>query len=244
MFVAAARSSVGRHSGTSTTRVYPCVVFASGARRTPRGPGRAPERGSRRGSVDIGSLRRLFSFTRPYARLLGIGVLSVAVAGVLGLAFPLVVRRLLDAAFVPGAAPGSARAALDSAVVLLVGLVLLQAAFNYLRTYCLGRTGEAVVADLRKAVFSHLIGLDVPFFERRKTGELVSRLTADVATVQSAVSQALAQVVNQGVHAQGTQRVEVELDDVVRIGLEHYLILVIVLQAVGIVAVATVGRAP
>ena len=123
----------------------------------------------------------------------------MAVAGVLGLAFPLVVRRLLDAAFVPGAAPGSARAALDSAVVLLVGLVLLQAAFNYLRTYCLGRTGEAVVADLRKAVFSHLIGLDVPFFERRKTGELVSRLTADVATVQSAVSQALAQVVNQGI---------------------------------------------
>jgi len=123
----------------------------------------------------------------------------VAVAGVLGLAFPLVVRRLLDAAFVPGAAPGSARAALDSTVVLLVGLVLLQAAFNYLRTYCLGRTGEAVVADLRKAVFSHLIGLDVPFFERRKTGELVSRLTADVATVQAAVSQALAQVVNQGI---------------------------------------------
>ncbi len=123
----------------------------------------------------------------------------MAVAGVLGLAFPLLVRRLLDAAFVPGAATDAARGALDSAVLLLVGLVLLQAAFNYLRTYCLGRTGEAVVADMRKALFSHLIGLDVPFFERRKTGELMSRLTADVATVQSAVSQALAQVVNQGI---------------------------------------------
>lgn len=149
--------------------------------------------------LDLSPLRRLAGFVRPYTSLMVVGVLSVAVAGVLGLAFPLVVRRLLNAAFAPGVEAGSARAALDSAVVLLVVLVLVQAAFNYLRTYSLGRAGEAVVADLRKAVFSHLVGLDVPFFERRKTGELVSRLTADVATVQAAVSQALAQVVNQGI---------------------------------------------
>ncbi len=159
----------------------------------------APGAGNAGRGIEFGSLRRLLGFARPYAGLLGLGVAGVGVASLLGLAFPLVVRQLLDAAFAPGAEAGAARSALDTAMIVLVGLMLLQAVFNYLRTYSLGRVGEAVVADLRKAVFSHLIGLDVPFFEARKTGEIVSRLTADVATVQAAVSQSLAQVVNQGI---------------------------------------------
>ncbi len=153
----------------------------------------------RRGRVELAPLRRLAAFTRPYLGWLAAGVGGVAVSGLIGLAFPLVVRQLLDAAFAPGAALAAARAALDGAMLLLVVLIVGQAGFNFLRTYALGRVGEAVVADLRKAVFSHLMGLDVPFFAARKTGELVSRLTADVATVQAAVSQALAQLVNQGI---------------------------------------------
>jgi subfamily B ATP-binding cassette protein MsbA len=152
-----------------------------------------------RGRLDVAPLKRLAALTRPHSRWLVLGVASVAVAGLIGLAFPLVVRTLLDAAFAPGAAPAEARRALDTAMLLLVALMLVQAGFNFLRTYSLGRVGEAVVADLRKAVFGHLMDLDVPFFTGRKTGELVSRLTADVATVQAAVSQALAQVVNQGI---------------------------------------------
>ena len=166
--------------------------------RPSRGPRAvAPGDGGRR--LDVAPLRRLAALTRPYSGWLAVGIVSVAVAGAIGLAFPLVVRRLLDAAFSPGAAPAAARQALDRAMLLLVALMLVQAGFNFLRTYSLGRVGESVVADLRKKVFGHLLDLDVPFFTSRQTGELVSRLTADVATVQSAVSQALAQVVNQGI---------------------------------------------
>jgi subfamily B ATP-binding cassette protein MsbA len=173
---------------------FPRSGRAPGTRAGGRREGGRPGRG-----LDLAPLRRLAALARPHAGWLALGVASVAFAGVIGLAFPLVVRSLLDAAFAPGAAPGAARRALDGAMLLLIALMLVQAGFNFLRTYSLGRVGEAVVADLRKAVFGHLIGLDVPFFTGRKTGELVSRLTADVATVQAAVSQALAQLVNQGI---------------------------------------------
>lgn len=142
---------------------------------------------------------RLYAYVRPHRWRLLVGIVAVAVSGLLGLAFPLLIRELLDAAFAPGGEARAARLALDRTALLLVGLMLLQAGFNYARTYQLGRVGEAVVADLRKALFSHLLTLPVKFFEERRTGELTSRLTSDVATVQAAVSQALAQLVNQSV---------------------------------------------
>ena len=145
----------------------------------------------------MGQLRRLLAYTIPYRGLLVVGMVSVAVAGAIGLAFPLVIRDLLNTAFADSVAADSARAALNRTAVLLFGLMAVQAVFNYLRTYSLGKLGEAVVADLRTSVFGHLLTLGVSFFEARKTGEITSRLTSDIATVQAAVSQALAQLLNQ-----------------------------------------------
>lgn len=151
------------------------------------------------GRVDLGQLRRLLGYTRPYRGWLAAGIVAVAVAGGLGLLFPLIIRDLLNTAFAQGIAGAAASAALDRTALSLFGLMLLQAAFNYVRTYGLGRVGEAVVADLRKELFAHVLTLDVAFFAERKTGEITSRLTSDIATVQAAVSQALAQLVNQGI---------------------------------------------
>jgi subfamily B ATP-binding cassette protein MsbA len=137
------------------------------------------------------------SYTAPYRRLLVAGMVAVAIAGAMGLAFPLLIRDLLNTAFAADVAADSARAALNRTAVLLFGLMIVQSAFNYLRTFSLGKLGEAVVADLRKSVFGHLLTLSVSFFETRKTGEITSRLTSDIATVQAAVSQALAQILNQ-----------------------------------------------
>lgn len=148
---------------------------------------------------DLDQLTRLLRYTRPYRGWLIAGMVAVAIAGGLGLLFPLIIRDLLNTAFSQGIAGAAADAALDRTALLLFGLMLVQAAFNYVRTYGLGRVGEAVVADLRKALFAHVLTLDVAFFSGRKTGEITSRLTSDIATVQAAVSQALAQLVNQGI---------------------------------------------
>lgn len=143
--------------------------------------------------IDLAQLRRLFSFTRPYRARLILGIVAVSVASALGLAFPLLIRSLFNDAFGSDIKTSD----LNRVALMLFGLFLVQSVFNFIRTYNLGMVGEALVADLRKAVFGHVMGLSVRFFEARKTGEITSRLTSDIATVQGAVSQALAQFINQ-----------------------------------------------
>ncbi|MEJ2668579.1 MAG: ABC transporter transmembrane domain-containing protein, partial [Deinococcales bacterium] len=134
-------------------------------------------------AIELAQVRRLLSFTRPYRVRLVIGIVAVGVSSAFGLAFPLLIRDLFNVAFGQHAgAPGLNRIAL-----ILLGLFLAQAVFNYVRTYNLGLVGEALVADLRKALFGHVIDLSVRFFEARKTGEITSRLTLVMLAIVPAV---------------------------------------------------------
>jgi subfamily B ATP-binding cassette protein MsbA len=160
-----------------------------------------------RGKLDLNQLRRLFAYTKPYRTQLVIGILAVVAAGGLGLLFPLLTGNLFNTAFdnstqtgtgIPNAAETFA-GSLNQIALALIGIFIVQAVFNYLRVYMLAQVGEGVVADLRKSLFGHLLGLPVRFFESRKTGEITSRLTSDIGTVQGAVSQSLAEFVNQSI---------------------------------------------
>ena len=125
-------------------------------------------------------LLRLLSYTRPYRARLAVALLSLLVAGALGLAFPQVVRVLIDAAFVERDSDK-----LNKLALLLVGVFAAQAGFSFLRTYLLSYTGERIVADVRTQVYNHLTGLPVSFFANRRVGELTSRLASDVSVVQT-----------------------------------------------------------
>ena len=149
------------------------------------------------GRLDLSQLRRLYGFTTRYRWPLVVGILAVSIASGLGLLFPLIARDLFNTAFEVEGAPALLARNLNTIALALMGIFLLQAVFNYLRVYYLGLVGEGVVADLRKTLYRHLLTLSVPFFESRKVGEITSRLTSDIATVQLAVSQALAQFINQ-----------------------------------------------
>ena len=144
---------------------------------------------------DFGQLRKLFAYTRPYRLQLVVGMVAVGVASLLSLAVPQVVRRFFDAFIASGQ---GASLNLNRIVAILLGIFLVQAAFNFLRTYMIAQVGEGVVADLRRDLYAHLMALPIRFFETRRTGEITSRLTSDASVVQGAVSQALAQLVNQG----------------------------------------------
>lgn len=141
---------------------------------------------------DWRQLTRLFAFTKPYRTMLSVGILSAAASGALGLVFPQFARVFADSFMAGASLPNLNRIAL-----LALGIFLVQAVFNFLRTYFLSVSGEGVVADLRSALYTHLLGLSTRFFENRKTGEITSRLTSDISTVQGVVSTALAQLVNQ-----------------------------------------------
>lgn len=150
------------------------------------------------GRVDLAHLRRLAAFLAPHRAALAAALAATFLASGVQIAFPLLARDLFNTAFA-GDAPTAGGPAPGRIAAILLGLFALQAAFNFVRVYLLGRIGERVVATLRTTVFDHLMGLAPAFFLRRKTGEITSRLTSDVATVQGLVSTALAQAVNQGV---------------------------------------------
>ncbi len=120
------------------------------------------------------------------------GIVSAAVSSGLGLIFPQFVGQFFDA-FISGSSLGG----LNRVVFLLIVVFAVQSIFNFFRTYLLSLTGEGVVADLRSSLYKHLLSLPSQFFENRKTGEITSRLTSDISTVQAAVSTSLAQLVNQ-----------------------------------------------
>ena len=127
-------------------------------------------------------LRHLTPFLRPYrwTLLAALGALVAAAGATLGM--PVAVRYVIDA----GLASASG-AVLDRYFVLLFILAVLVALFAALRFYLVSWIGERVVADLRATVFRHVLGLSAAFFEGTRTGELLSRLTADITLIQTVV---------------------------------------------------------
>ncbi|MGD8866619.1 MAG: ABC transporter transmembrane domain-containing protein, partial [Gemmatimonadales bacterium] len=117
--------------------------------------------------VPLFVFRRLGPRLRPHRWALAAATLFLLLSGSIGLAFPIVVRHLMDAAFVQ-----LDRALLNRIAVLLLALFVVQGLFNFFQVYLLGATGERVIAGLRRDLFAHLLTLSPDFFTERTTGEL------------------------------------------------------------------------
>ena len=137
-------------------------------------------------------LRRLLPRIRPYIwRLLAAFVCLLGSASI-ALAFPQIVRHLLDAAFI------SADAGLLNRIALgLLVLFAIQAVLNFIQVYLLTSTSELVIAQLREDLFAHLVRLAPGFFTERRTGELTSRLSADTTVLQTVLSYNLSEFARQ-----------------------------------------------
>jgi subfamily B ATP-binding cassette protein MsbA len=120
--------------------------------------------------------------------MLALATLTLVLSALIGLAFPMVVRYLLDAAFID-----RNRAVLDRIAVGLVLLFSVQALLNYAQTYLLSAVGERVVAGLRQELFGRLLLMSPGFFAERRTGELTSRLTTDIGLLQGVLSHQIAE---------------------------------------------------
>ncbi len=132
-------------------------------------------------------LLKLLTFTRPYIGRLLLALLALLVAAGALLAFGQVIRAVVDY----GLADGSS-SALDIALLFFLAVVAVLSAAITMRGYLLNWIGERVVADVRQAVYSRALALDVGFYETNRTGELISRLTSDTALLQVVVGSTLA----------------------------------------------------
>ena len=124
-------------------------------------------------------LTRLTPRLRPYRTLLAWAMVLILVGSAIGLAFPLVIRELLDAAFLAGD-----QTLLNQVALFLVGLFLVQAVVNFGQSYLTASVSERVIADLRRDLFDALIRQPPAFFSERRVGELSSRAASDAGLVQ------------------------------------------------------------
>jgi len=141
-----------------------------------------PANEERAKSKEIGSLRALIPFLKPY-RFMVVGALAALVlTACVSLALPLAVRRVVDG-FETEAAE-----LLDKYFLAALGIAALLALGTGLRYYLVTRLGERVIADMRMAVFDRMISMSPAFFERIMTGEVLSRITTDTTLLLSVIS--------------------------------------------------------
>jgi ATP-binding cassette subfamily B protein len=109
-------------------------------------------------------------------------VCALVVAALATLAVPVAVRRMIDFGFTSEGAN-----LINSYFSVMIGVVAVLALASAMRFYLVTTLGERIVADLRGEVFGHLTSLSSAFFDQAKTGEMVSRLTADTTQIKAAV---------------------------------------------------------
>lgn len=129
----------------------------------------------------LGTLRALWPFVRQHAGLFTAWLLALALASAATLSLPVAFRQMIDNGFTDGAN-------INRAFLFLFVVAVVLALASAARFYFVSLLGEKVVADLRGQLYGHLIGLDAEFHDRSRSGELVSRLSADSELLRTVVA--------------------------------------------------------
>lgn len=132
------------------------------------------------------ALRLGWHFVRPYRRQVLLALLALVVTAGITLSMGQGIRLLVDQGFMTRSAHQ-----LNQTIGLFLLLVLALAVGTFSRFYLVSWIGERCVADIRRAVFDHLIGLHPGFFEDNRSSEIQSRLTADTTLLQSVIGSSL-----------------------------------------------------
>ena len=138
-----------------------------------------------------GTVKRIFSFAKPYQVSIYIYLATVVVDAALIVATPLLLKKLIDDGVIPK----------DSSVVTQLAffvavIAIADAAFNMMGRYFSSRIGEGLIFDLRSLVFAHVQKQSIAFFTRTQTGALISRINSDVIGAQQAFTSTLSGLVS------------------------------------------------
>jgi len=136
------------------------------------------------------SLSGLLPFLRPYRWRIALAFVFLVLAAIATLAFPLALRSLIDGGLVT-TDKGQQVMALREHFGMMFAVAVALGLFSAARFYMVSWLGERVTADLRNAVYSHVLQQSPEFFETTQTGEVLSRLTSDTILVQTVVGSSL-----------------------------------------------------
>ncbi len=128
-------------------------------------------------------IRRLLSLARPQLPMLLAGGVFLIISSATMLAYPRIVKEIIDSALGSGDTTK-----VDRAALLILGLFVIQGITSALRYYCFTLSGERIVAKLRHDLYARILDQEIAFFDASRTGELTSRLSSDTTVLQNAVS--------------------------------------------------------
>ena len=178
-------------------------------------------------STNPKSLSGLLPFLRPYRGRIGLALLFLVMAAAATLAFPLALRSLIDGGLVQ-ADKGAQLMAMREHFAALFSVAVALGLFSACRFYMVSWLGERVTADLRNAVYSHVLKQSPEFFETTQTGEVLSRLSADTTLVQTVVGSSLSMGLRNLVMGMGALGVLVWTNPVVMMQVLIVLVLIVV----------------
>ena len=140
----------------------------------------------------LGNALKLYRYLRPFRLEFGTGLFFLFISSAASLAFPKLLGELVSAG-----AQGTLAESINRIALILIGILVVQSAFSYLRTVLFVNVTEKSLANLRQDTYSHLIRLPLKFFEQKRVGELNSRISADISLLQDTLTTTLAEFLRQ-----------------------------------------------
>jgi len=141
----------------------------------------------------LGRLLGIFQFMLPYKGLFIFGIVSLVLSSVTLLAFPRLSGELLDVA------SGKSKyfETINETVAVLILILFIISIFSFIRIYTFSIVIERGIANLRQTLYQKIISLPITFFDSKRTGELMSRITSDVSIIQETFSFTIAELLRQ-----------------------------------------------
>ena len=162
---------------------------------------------------------KIFRFTLPYKGTFFVGFIFLILSQITSMSIPLLMGQMVGAIVSPqksvnqGVAnistngfsqkiehilnPSSSQLTLNDVTFLFASLLILQGIFSFFRVYTFTQVSEQSMRDLRKTLYTKIITLPIPFFEKNRVGELMSRITTDITQLQDVLSITLAEFFRQ-----------------------------------------------
>ncbi len=130
----------------------------------------------------LGSYKRLLQYLWPYKKLLGISVIMMILVSVSNLIVPWIIRDVIDKVL-----ENRDLQMLYMIIAAIIFTFFIRAISTFGHRYLMGYIGQAVITDLRNVLYHHLQKLSISYYDRRRTGEIMSNLTNDIAALQTAI---------------------------------------------------------
>ena len=133
----------------------------------------------------------IFRFTKPYQGTFIVGMVFLVLSNLTTLSFPTLIGEMAKVI------EGKSAYSINQVTVFFIVILVAQSIFSFLRIYTFSQVSEKAMRDVRKALYAKIITLPIIFFEKRRVGELMSRITSDITQLQDVLSITLAEFFRQ-----------------------------------------------